>query len=252
MGIKIAHVEAGLRSFDRNMPEEINRIVTDSITDYYFTPSEDADNNLVKEGVNKNQIFLVGNIMIDSMVKFMHKIEVSNHGIDLNSYILCTLHRPSNVDNKETLTQLLAVLKEISETIDIVFPMHPRTKKRLIEEGYNLKDQSKIHFIDPLGYFEFIKLQKEASIIITDSGGIQEESTFLGVPCLTLRENTERPITISQGTNQLIGSDYEKLKTAVRKLLNKKVEKLSPPKFWDGNTAKRIVNYLSECNYLGE
>ncbi|MGM0582486.1 MAG: non-hydrolyzing UDP-N-acetylglucosamine 2-epimerase [Bacteroidota bacterium] len=244
MGIKIAHIEAGLRSFDRTMPEEINRIVTDSISDYYFTPSEDANQHLKNEGVDSNNVYLVGNIMIDTMVKFMPQIDASKKAVDLEKYVLCTLHRPSNVEDQEALIKLISILADVSETIEIIFPLHPRTRKKLTQIGIDINKFDRIHFIEPLGYFEFIKLQKEAKVVITDSGGIQEESTFLNVPCLTLRENTERPITITEGTNQLIGYDYEKLKSSIRQILNNKISVGNVPKFWDGSTAIRIVDHL--------
>ncbi|WMN08069.1 UDP-N-acetylglucosamine 2-epimerase (non-hydrolyzing) [Marivirga arenosa] len=244
MGIKIAHIEAGLRSFDRTMPEEINRIVTDSISDYCFTPSEDANQHLKNEGIESDKIFLVRNIMIDTMVKFMTQIEQCNRVVDIENYVLCTLHRPSNVEDKEALIKLIDTFEGLSEIVEIIFPLHPRTRKRLAQIDIDIKRFDKIHFIEPLGYFEFIKLQKEAKIVITDSGGIQEESTFLGVPCLTLRENTERPITISEGTNQLIGHDYETLKSSVIRILKNENSNRKVPNNWDGQTAKRIVNYL--------
>ncbi|MBK6267014.1 UDP-N-acetylglucosamine 2-epimerase (non-hydrolyzing) [Marivirga sp. S37H4] len=244
MGIKIAHVEAGLRSFDRRMPEEINRLVTDSISDIYFTPSIDANENLLKEGVDHSKIKLVGNIMIDSLVKCMPTIDASKKIIDLEKYILCTVHRPSNVDNDEKLLALINSLESISRKTGVVFPVHPRTKKRLELIGYNINKNKNLHFIEPVGYFEFIKLQKNAIAVITDSGGIQEETTFLGIPCLTLRENTERPITISQGTNMLIGFDYELLKNEIERILVSENIDSKVPEFWDGNTAERIVKEL--------
>lgn len=244
MGIKIAHIEAGLRSFDRTMPEEINRMVTDSITDYYFTPSADANQHLKNEGIKEKHIYFVGNIMIDSMVKFMPKIDARENVVALKKYILCTMHRPSNVDDQESLQKLIEVLEEISEVIEIVFPLHPRTRKKLLQIGIDPKSFDKIHFIEPQGYYEFIKLQKKAEIVITDSGGIQEETTFLGVPCLTLRENTERPITITEGTNQLIGQDYKKLKTEIVQILGEKAIKGKIPDLWDGKTSSRIADNL--------
>ncbi|PTB96662.1 UDP-N-acetylglucosamine 2-epimerase (non-hydrolyzing) [Marivirga lumbricoides] len=244
MQIPITHVEAGLRSFDRTMPEEINRIVTDSLTDLYLTPSIDANENLIKEGVNPAKIKLVGNIMIDSLVKFMSQIDNVILNYTFGEFLLCTIHRPSNVDDNIKLTNLINTLEEISKKIKIIFPVHPRTKKRLEQIGFKLGANKRIKVIEPVGYFEFVKLQKESKVVVTDSGGIQEETTFLGVPCLTLRENTERPITLTNGTNKLIGFNYEKLILEVDEIINNPIKITTVPDYWDGNTAERMCDEI--------
>ncbi|MDA3812726.1 MAG: UDP-N-acetylglucosamine 2-epimerase (non-hydrolyzing), partial [Candidatus Cloacimonetes bacterium] len=207
--IPVAHLEAGLRSFARSMPEEINRILTDAISDYLLTPSPDGDENLLAEGVPKEKIFFVGNIMIDSLMQYKDRAKKSNilNRIEIkNGYALITLHRPSNVDNKKGLLTILNAFEEISRSISLIFPIHPRTTKQI--QIFNLEDKVKkiknLHLIPPVGYYDFLKLQMDAEFILTDSGGIQEESTYFGVPCLTLRPNTERPITITEGTNTLV------------------------------------------------
>lgn len=230
--ISVAHLEAGLRSGDRSMPEEINRVVTDSISDYFWTPSEDADENLVKEGVNRSKIHLVGNIIIDSYCMMLEKIQNSNIlkelQIQKNEYALLTLHRPSNVDNINELSELLKVIESIS--IKFVIPLHPRTKKSLNKVNYIPKN---IEIIEPQNYINFMSLVKNARFVLTDSGGIQEETTFLQIPCFTLRQNTERPVTIELGSNQLV--DKENL---LKKIQFPK--KGSIPPLWDGNTSERI------------
>ena len=251
--IPVAHLEAGLRSYDDRMPEEINRVLTDRISDILLTPSLDANNNLEKEGIEPEKIYFVGNIMIDSLVAHQKKAENSNIFHQLNmlpkeEYALVTLHRPSNVDEYEGLKMLLTSLEKIGRKIKIIFPMHPRTRKNIYDLGLSscLNTNSDVIFTDPLGYLDFLKLEINAKFILTDSGGIQEESTYFGVPCLTLRENTERPITITEGTNQLVDLNVESIVNSAREIIEGKVKKGKIPKYWDGKTAERIVRVLDE------
>ena len=251
--IPVAHLEAGLRSYDDRMPEEINRVLTDRISDILLTPSLDANNNLEKEGIEPEKIYFVGNIMIDSLVAHTEKAENSNIFHQLNmlpneKYALVTLHRPSNVDEYEGLKMLLTSLEKIGRKIKIIFPMHPRTRKNIYDLGLSscLNTNSDVIFTDPLGYLDFLKLEINAKFILTDSGGIQEESTYFGVPCLTLRENTERPITITEGTNQLVDLNVESIVNSSLEIIEGKVKKGTIPKYWDGKTAERIVRVLDE------
>src|SRR5437868_2835527 len=208
--VPVAHVEAGLRSFDRTMPEEINRLVTDRLSDFLFTPSVDGNENLAKEGVAKETIFCVGNVMIDTLVTLLPIAErCPKNGLP-ERYALVTLHRPSNVDDSDILKRILRSLADISEQLAVVFPAHPRTRQRIAEFGIKVE---KLHLLDPVPYIEFLALQRGATVVITDSGGIQEETTYLGVPCLTVRNNTERPITVTLGTNVLVGQERERLST---------------------------------------
>jgi UDP-N-acetylglucosamine 2-epimerase (non-hydrolysing) len=240
--IPIDHVEPGLRSFDRAMPEEINRILTDRVADYLFTPSEDANENLLKEGIPRDRIHLVGNVMIDTLLRLLPRAD--NVRIPEKRYALVTLHRPSNVDDSAELARILSVLNEIASDIQIVFPVHPRTAQMI--RGLQLRHFSpNLQLIDPLGYLEFLKLQRHAAFLITDSGGIQEETTFLGVPCLTVRENTERPITVTMGTNILVGKDMERLKLEARKILSGNGKKGFVPPLWDGKAGERIAEILT-------
>jgi len=251
--IPVAHLEAGLRSYDDRMPEEINRVLTDRISDLLLTPSLDANKNLEKEGIDPEKIYFVGNIMIDSLVAHKDKAENSNIFYQLNmspneKYALVTLHRPSNVDEYEGLKMLLTSLEKIGRKIKIIFPMHPRTRKNIYELGLSsiLNTSSDILFTEPLGYLDFLKLEMNAKFILTDSGGIQEESTYFGVPCLTLRENTERPITITEGTNHLVDLNVESIVNSAREIIEGNVKKGKIPKYWDGKTANRIVKVLDE------
>ena len=257
MNVPIAHVEAGLRSGDREMPEEINRIVTDSLSDYLFVSEESGLCNLKKEGVSASKVFYVGNIMIDTLLSNMPKISKSKalttYGLQPKTYSVLTLHRPGNVDSKKALEEIYAILRAVSTKIKIVYPIHPRTKKMIDKHDFrrrfeNLND---LYMIDPLGYIDFMKLVKESRFVLTDSGGIQEETTVLGIPCLTMRENTERPITIEQGTNILIGRDQLKITKEVNKILNGRSKKGGIPKYWDGKTAQRIVRILRKHNTPG-
>ena len=251
--IPVAHVEAGLRSFDRTMPEEINRILTDSISDLLFVTEKSGLENLFNEGINKSKIIFTGNVMIDSIKNFINKADKSTILTHLNlkakKYFLVTLHRPSNVDNKIILEKLAKLFSELPSEYKIVFPVHPRTRKMI--SNYNLMEKfnnEKIILTEPIGYLDFINLIKNSKIVITDSGGIQEETTFLKIPCLTLRKNTERPITVELGTNILCGDNYSFVKKEINKILNGKSKIGKIPKLWDGNSAGRIVK---ECiNYL--
>ena len=249
--IPVAHVEAGLRSYDRNMPEEINRLLTDAISDYLFTPSPDADENLRKEGIPEAKIFLVGDIMVDSLLYNREKAEqsqiLSQLGLRQRGYALLTLHRPSNVDEKESLLRIIQALRELSQRLPIIFPIHPRTEKNIQNFGLTefIKDKG-IHFIKPLGYLDFLNLEINAKLVMTDSGGIQEETMVLNVPCLTLRNTTERPITITQGTNTLVGNSTDRIIEEAFSILDGKSKEGNCPELWDGKTAERIVNIFAE------
>jgi UDP-N-acetylglucosamine 2-epimerase (non-hydrolysing) len=239
--VPVAHVESGLRSFDRTMPEEINRLVTDRLSDFLFTPSADGDQNLANEGVAKDKIFCVGNVMIDTLVTLLPMAErCPKNGLP-ERYALVTLHRPSNVDDSATLQRILRSLAEVSEQLAVVFPAHPRTQRRITEFGAKVE---KLHIIDPVPYIEFLALQKRAAVVITDSGGIQEETTYLGVPCLTVRNNTERPVTTILGTNVLVGQEGERLAAELAKILSGQAKRGSIPPLWDGHAGERIAKLL--------
>ena len=241
--IPIAHVEAGLRSFDMGMPEEINRILTDRISRYFFVTESSAFQNLRHDGVEEDRIFFVGNVMIDTLLNHRAKADmrtiVSDLGLECGKYSLLTLHRPDNVDDPKSLSRLLEAISSIN--ITTIFPCHPRTK--LIIEKHNLNSYfgERIRLIEPAGYLDFLKLQADSALVFTDSGGVQEETTILGVPCLTLRRNTERPVTISEGTNQLVGPFPEKIVAAAELILAGNVKQGQTPKYWDGRAAERIV-----------
>lgn len=241
LGVRVGHVEAGLRSFDRGMPEEINRLVTDQLADLLFTPSEDGDANLRREGIASQKIFRVGNVMIDSLVKLLPAARAQRRQDLPERYALVTLHRPANVDDGDVLKGILQSLLEVSREVTLIFPAHPRTRKRISDFGLNA---GQLQVIDPLPYIGFLALQSAAEFVITDSGGIQEETTYLGVPCLTLRENTERPITVSMGTNVLVGQDPEKLRREVSNILAGRQKKGTIPPLWDGNASERIADVL--------
>lgn len=246
--IRVAHVEAGIRSWDRSMPEEVNRIVTDSVADILLPPSKDAVNNLINEGHNSKNIHLVGNIMIDTLLKNQPKILQSKvlNTLEINSkdFALLTLHRPSNVDDENNLLNIIESLEVIQKELQIVFPIHPRTKKMIENFGLlgRIQNANNIILTDPLGYFDFGKLVFDAKFVMTDSGGIQEETTVYGIPCITIRENTERPITIQQGTNELAGPNKEKIIDFAGQILMDRWKKGAIPELWDGKTAERIVN----------
>lgn len=250
LNIKVAHIEAGLRSFDNSMPEEINRILTDAISDYLFVTEQSGLNNLKNEGVKDDKIFFVGNVMIDSLINNLNKINQSKildrFSLKRHQYILCTLHRPANVDNRVWLKEIIELLTKYGSQFKILFPVHPRTLSNI--ESYGIKSKISNHLIlcEPIGYIDFISLVKNSTLVITDSGGIQEEATFLNIQCLTLRENTERPVTIEIGTNQLIGTDINKIDKAVNKVLSGDIKKGKVPKYWDGKSAERICKILVE------
>ena len=248
--IKVAHLEAGLRSFDREMPEEINRVLTDQISDLCLLPSEDARENLLNEGIAEKKIFFVGNAMIDTLDKFLPRIKnrieiLERHNLIPNQYALLTLHRPSNVDNIKVFNEIIAAIKIIATDIDVVFSAHPRTRDLL---NRNKLDVGNIKIIEPLGYIDFLKLQSEAALVLTDSGGLQEETTCLNIPCLTLRKNTERPITISAGTNRLVGTNKEDIILAANHVLKTPPQTKARPKFWDGKTALRVEKIFSQLS----
>lgn len=296
LNIPIAHVEAGLRSFDRSMPEEINRIVTDAVADYLFTPSLDGDANLLVEGVKKDRIFLVGDIMVDSLLLYLDKAKKTDIrkrlSLESSPYALVTLHRPANVDSPKTLGRIIKGLLNVAERIPVIFPMHPRTRKQVDACGFedsfvfhsshhmNYRDYFKydpleyqpekasisgreepddgrdqrqkqppllprIHAFSPLGYLDFLNLMAHAAVVLTDSGGIQEETTVLNIPCITLRDSTERPITLSEGTNILVHDDPEKIIDAAGNALNGKSKRGVCPVLWDGHTAERIISILA-------
>jgi UDP-N-acetylglucosamine 2-epimerase (non-hydrolysing) len=247
--IPVAHVEAGLRSFDRTMPEEVNRIVTDRLADLLFTPSEDADENLLREGVSPEKIHRVGNVMIDSLVRLLPAAaQCPANGLP-DRFALVTLHRPSNVDDGDTLKSILASLLTVSQQLDVVFPVHPRTRARIAQFGIATDN---LHLLEPVPYIEFLALQTRATVVITDSGGIQEETTYLQVPCLTLRSNTERPITVTMGTNILVGQlagqfqshDSRKLASEVSEILAGRAKRGTIPPLWDGRAGERIAGVL--------
>ncbi len=243
LGIRVGHVEAGLRSFDRTMPEEINRLVTDQLADLLFTPSEDGNRNLAREGIPPEKVFLVGNLMIDSLVRLLPKARRPElPGLDGN-YALVTLHRPSNVDKVERLRELIHVLEELGRDLAVIFPVHPRTRKRMEDLGLGAGGKA-LQLIEPLGYLEFIALQRDAKVVITDSGGVQEETTYLGVPCLTVRNNTERPVTVDIGSNLLIGEDLSAITKAARSAVEGTWKKSRIPSFWDGHAGARLAHAL--------
>ncbi|MFQ6109813.1 MAG: non-hydrolyzing UDP-N-acetylglucosamine 2-epimerase [Candidatus Aminicenantales bacterium] len=264
--IPAAHVEAGLRSFDRTMPEEINRVLTDQVCDYLFTTCEDANQNLINEGIERERIHFVGNTMIDTLIRHIELARKSTilERLDLKDdrrtkkYAAVTLHRPSNVDHPDILRGILKALNALAEEIPVILPAHPRTTKQM--KRFNLQGMvnhrervstsgskarhRKILVLPPLGYLDFLSLMSNATLVLTDSGGIQEETTILGIPCLTLRKNTERPITVTEGTNTVVGSDPEKILSTALKALKQKAGKKKRPKYWDGKAAQRIVRIL--------
>jgi UDP-N-acetylglucosamine 2-epimerase (non-hydrolysing) len=244
LGTKIAHVEAGLRSFDRTMPEEINRLVTDQLADMLLIPSAEAEGNLLREGVASEKIYFVGNVMIDTLRTLLPQArmpEIPNLG---DKFALVTLHRPSNVDDPGTLKRILATLTTISDRLQIVFPVHPRTKARIESLGYHFEDSTRFFAIPPTGYLECLALQQRATVVITDSGGLQEETTALGIPCLTVRENTERPVTVTHGTNTLVGTDMDLLSREVSQILAGHGKGGRIPPLWDGSASERIADVV--------
>lgn len=243
LGTRVGHVEAGLRSFDRTMPEEINRLMTDQLADLLFTPSEDGDFNLQREGIPAHKIHRVGNVMIDSLIRLLPAAERLNGNGIPGRFALVTLHRPANVDDGGVLRSILKSLLEINQDLHVVFPVHPRTRQRIADFGI---DVTKLHLRDPMPYIDFLALQRRAAVVITDSGGIQEETTYLGVPCLTLRNNTERPVTVDCGTNVVIGQDGAKLPSELQKVLNGKRKPGKIPPLWDGRASERIADVLQK------
>jgi len=252
MNVPVAHVEAGLRSNDRAMPEEINRRVTDVLADLLFTTSRDADANLIREGVSPEKIHFVGNVMIDTLN--LHRERAKNmgtpqqFGLDPGQYALLTLHRPSNVDDREIFSGIFGALESIQRDVPILFPAHPRTKKRIAEFGFQQRFDAavNIQIVDPLSYFQILDAMLHAKLVLTDSGGLQEETTILGVPCLTIRENTERPVTITAGTNILVGTDPQKILSETRKILSGESKAGEIPELWDGRASERIVKTMRE------
>lgn len=251
LGLKLAHVEAGLRSFDNSMPEEINRIVTDRLANYHFVTEQAGVDNLLQEGISKEHIVLVGNIMIDSLKKMIPQFSnskiLSILQLTKQNYIAVTMHRPSNVDDKLKLEKYLQVLNELSHKMPVVFPCHPRTLKMIQEFKLDsLTTSPQFHLVEPLGYIDFLALLASSKFVITDSGGIQGDTTYLQIPCLTIRSNTEQPETISIGSNTLCGEDIDFLQGKIDEILSGKYKKSSLPQFWDGATAERIVTYLEK------
>jgi UDP-N-acetylglucosamine 2-epimerase (non-hydrolysing) len=248
LGIRVAHVEAGLRSFDRTMPEEINRLVTDAIADLLLTPSEDANENLRREGVPDSRIKLVGNIMIDALVANLDKARQSaileQCGVEPGRFAYVTLHRPANVDHRESLIAIASELQKLSHNLPVVFPIHPRTRKMFGEFGIDLSRHNGFKLLDPIGYHDSICLTENARLVLTDSGGLQEESTFFRTPCLTLRPNTERPVTITEGSNKLTG--VETLSSDIDQVISAGARRGTVPQYWDGKTAERTLQAIIE------
>ena len=250
LGIRVAHVEAGLRSEDRSMPEEINRVATDAISDYLFTSSRDADANLLREGIPAERIFFVGNVMVDTLLAHRERAIqrsaiLDRLGIGERKYAVMTLHRPSNVDSEDALQRMLQIILLTQQRIPVVLPLHPRTRTRLGERVEHLT-QAGVILTEPLGYLDFLRLMCSARVVLTDSGGIQEETTVLSIPCLTLRENTERPVTLRQGTNHLVGTQPERVVAVLDRVLAQEAGKHhAVPEGWDGYAAQRIVETLT-------
>jgi UDP-N-acetylglucosamine 2-epimerase (non-hydrolysing) len=248
--IPVAHVEAGLRSRDWTMPEEINRVVTDAISDLLFTPSRDADENLLREGILPERIHFVGNVMIDCLLAQLPKTEardtLQRFGVEAGRYATLTLHRPSNVDDPEVFGGIMDVLLELSQELPIIWPVHPRSRKMLGQLGlaHRVEGSRGLRLTEPLGYLDMLALNRRARLIITDSGGLQEEATVLGIPCITLRQNTERPVTVEAGANQVVGNHPDRIRAAVWSILNRNGYKISIPEFWDGKTAGRVIDVL--------
>jgi UDP-N-acetylglucosamine 2-epimerase (non-hydrolysing) len=250
LNVKVAHVEAGIRSGDWTMPEEINRLVTDSITNYFFTTTEFANKSLRDSGIQKERIFWVGNTMIDTLLKhkprFIKPQIWDSLNLKDNEYIVMTLHRPANVDEDQKLKKLIDEIISNTQNLPLIFPVHPRTASVLKNIGIS---NSRLHMIEPLGYLEFNYLVERAKVVVTDSGGITEETTVMGVPCMTLRDNTERPETVTEGTNELIGTNPDGIKPAMQKLFSGNWKKGSIPEKWDGKTSERIVEFLLKLKF---
>ncbi|AMK75884.1 MULTISPECIES: non-hydrolyzing UDP-N-acetylglucosamine 2-epimerase [Methylomonas] len=252
--IPLIHVEAGLRSYDRQMPEEINRILTDQLSDLLFTTERAAANNLIKEGIAEQRICFTGNVMIDTLLANCQQASLfsetlqrygTKQVVSEKAYALLTLHRPSNVDDPETLTRLIRVVGDISEKLPVIFPVHPRTQQKIVEAGLlSVLPEQRVIMLPPVAYLEMLGLMQSARLVLTDSGGLQEETTALGVPCVTLRENTERPITIAEGTNTIVGTDPAKIMQCVDDVLQTGGKSGRVPEYWDGNAAGRIVGEI--------
>ena len=252
--VPVAHVEAGLRSFDRTMPEEINRIVTDAVSSLLFTPSLGAGDNLLREGRPADRIHFVGNVMVDTLLDTRARAEESSDvlrrfGLGVREYAVLTLHRPANVDDPETLRGIVRAVRAVGEEIPVIYPMHPRSRRMMAESGLSGEpgETRGLMLVDPLGYLDFLKLEANARLVMTDSGGIQEETTVLGVPCLTLRPNTERPVTVSDGTNRVVGTERASIESAARRVLSESMPATDRvPPLWDGGTSVRIADVLEE------
>jgi UDP-N-acetylglucosamine 2-epimerase (non-hydrolysing) len=252
-GIRIAHVEAGLRSRDRGMPEELNRILTDQLADLCLTPSGDGDENLRAEGIGEHRIVMVGNVMVDTLLHLRERARATNapgrFEVSGQPYAFVTLHRPSNVDSRETLAELLAALADLAREMPVIFPIHPRTRSRIAEFG--LADLATgVRLVEPLGYLETVSLVERSALVLTDSGGLQEETTVLGVPCITARPNTERPVTVTQGTNRLVASTRTAVQQAIREVLSPSTNGKTPrpcPELWDGQAGVRVVQAIEKA-----
>ena len=249
LNIKTVHVEAGLRSFDKTMPEEVNRVLTDSISDYLFVTEKSGLENLRKEGVQEKKIYFVGNVMIDNLVYNLPKTKSSKvmdeFELSPSEFVVVTLHRPSNVDSEKFSRNLFKLLVSLAKKRKIIFPVHPRTKKNFMSFGFQTEDKN-IILTDPMGYIDFLTLTENAELVITDSGGIQEETTYLGIQCITIRNNTERPVTVDTGTNHLVGTNLAEVEKVAFDILNGKIKKGKIPKLWDGKAAERIAKTLVE------
>ena len=249
MGIPVAHVEAGLRSFDRTMPEEINRVLVDSIADILFASCRDAVENLRKEGISSEKTYFVGNVMIDSLKRILPMLRTSDilkeYQLESKKYVCVTIHRPSNVDDRSVLKEILEGLNNVSRNVPVVFPVHPRTRKKIKEMEWE-SDVGQFIITDPLGYIDFMQLMSNAAVVVTDSGGVQEETTYMGIPCLTIRENTERPVTVSQGTNRLIKAKAEDIVREVHGALGRVGRPVPQIELWDGVAAGRIFEILKK------
>jgi UDP-N-acetylglucosamine 2-epimerase (non-hydrolysing) len=254
MLVRVAHIEAGLRSNDRTMPEEINRLVTDRLADLLLTPSRDADDNLRREGIPPEKIRFVGNVMIDTLFRNLERaknsLTLERLGLEPHQFCAMTLHRPSNVDDKQTLAGILDALDTIQRRLPVIFPVHPRTRARLEEFGLmeTARKQTALILTEPMGYLDFLQLYSNSRLVLTDSGGIQEETTALGIPCLTLRHNTERPVTVTEGTNRVVGNDPEAIKREAIAALEQPATSKRVPELWDGHAARRIVDAIEEAS----
>jgi len=251
LAIPLAHVEAGLRSFVKHMPEEVNRVVTDRLADLLLTPSRDADANLLKEGCDPARIHFVGNVMIDSVIASKEKADrlptLKDLGLTPQGYAVCTLHRQSNVDDPRLFEGLMSAVAHVSTRLPVIFPVHPRTRKMIAEQGLGhwFERHPNLRPVDPMGYMEFLALTSQAKLILTDSGGLQEETTALGVPCLTLREQTERPITVEEGSNEVVGTDPDRIRQAADRVLAGQGKKGRVPDLWDGRAGERIADLFA-------